>query len=291
VSHPLWRGRGDGRADRSANRFTWRPLPARQPHGDVVAGARSRQAQRRLRPRRPAVAADRPRLLPFRSRPRPKGATPAARPASISTSRRPCRAARRHTTMRQPGSLGREALLRLRPVRLDSPSTASPRRPPPPKAAPSSGNLTRRPEFDSSGELWRRRSCRHQARARQGVPGDRRQGWREIPRSRQGRLFLPARRGEEADRLALPGSAGRTIGGPPANFISGSRIRHRPRSEYDGTAFCGWQTQPQGCGVQDHLERALSSFADAPAAVTAAAARTGRSRCRAGRISTALPSE
>jgi tRNA pseudouridine38-40 synthase len=40
--------------------------------------------------------------------------------------------------------------------------------------------------------------------------------------------------------------------------------------EYDGTAFCGWQTQPEGCGVQDHLERALSTFADTPVAVTAA---------------------
>ncbi len=40
--------------------------------------------------------------------------------------------------------------------------------------------------------------------------------------------------------------------------------------EYDGTAFCGWQTQPGGCGVQDHLEQALSTFADAPVAVTAA---------------------
>jgi len=40
--------------------------------------------------------------------------------------------------------------------------------------------------------------------------------------------------------------------------------------EYDGTAFCGWQTQPDGCGVQDHLEQALAKFADAPVAVTAA---------------------
>jgi tRNA pseudouridine38-40 synthase len=31
--------------------------------------------------------------------------------------------------------------------------------------------------------------------------------------------------------------------------------------EYDGAAFCGWQTQPTGCGVQDHLERALSLIA------------------------------
>ncbi|QJR14676.1 tRNA pseudouridine(38-40) synthase TruA [Usitatibacter palustris] len=40
--------------------------------------------------------------------------------------------------------------------------------------------------------------------------------------------------------------------------------------EYDGTAFCGWQTQPGGCGVQDHLQAALSRFADAPIEVTAA---------------------
>jgi len=40
--------------------------------------------------------------------------------------------------------------------------------------------------------------------------------------------------------------------------------------EYDGAAFCGWQTQPAGCGVQDHLQRALSRFADVPIEVTAA---------------------
>jgi tRNA pseudouridine38-40 synthase len=40
--------------------------------------------------------------------------------------------------------------------------------------------------------------------------------------------------------------------------------------EYDGTAFCGWQTQPGGCGVQDHLEQALARFTDAAVAVTAA---------------------
>ena len=40
--------------------------------------------------------------------------------------------------------------------------------------------------------------------------------------------------------------------------------------EYDGTAFCGWQTQPGGCGVQDHLQQALTTFADTPVAATAA---------------------
>ena len=40
--------------------------------------------------------------------------------------------------------------------------------------------------------------------------------------------------------------------------------------EYDGSRFCGWQTQPQGCGVQDALERALSEIAGEPVATTCA---------------------
>ena len=40
--------------------------------------------------------------------------------------------------------------------------------------------------------------------------------------------------------------------------------------EYDGAAFCGWQTQPGGCGVQDHLQRSLATFLAAPVEVTAA---------------------
>jgi tRNA pseudouridine38-40 synthase len=43
--------------------------------------------------------------------------------------------------------------------------------------------------------------------------------------------------------------------------------------EYDGSAFCGWQTQPSGCAVQDALERALTEIADAPVA-TICAGRT-----------------
>lgn len=43
--------------------------------------------------------------------------------------------------------------------------------------------------------------------------------------------------------------------------------------EYDGAAFCGWQHQPSGCSVQDHLERALGGFAARPVA-TVAAGRT-----------------
>jgi tRNA pseudouridine38-40 synthase len=40
--------------------------------------------------------------------------------------------------------------------------------------------------------------------------------------------------------------------------------------EYDGAAFCGWQTQPGGCGVQDHLQAALTRFADSTVEVIAA---------------------
>ena len=34
--------------------------------------------------------------------------------------------------------------------------------------------------------------------------------------------------------------------------------------QYDGAAFCGWQTQPSGESVQDAVERALAKFAGAP---------------------------
>ncbi|MBC8021895.1 MAG: tRNA pseudouridine(38-40) synthase TruA [Burkholderiales bacterium] len=40
--------------------------------------------------------------------------------------------------------------------------------------------------------------------------------------------------------------------------------------EYDGAAFCGWQTQPGGCGVQDHLQAGLAHLAAETIEVTAA---------------------
>ena len=40
--------------------------------------------------------------------------------------------------------------------------------------------------------------------------------------------------------------------------------------EYDGSRFCGWQSQPSGCGVQDALERAASQIAGETVRVTAA---------------------
>jgi tRNA pseudouridine38-40 synthase len=43
--------------------------------------------------------------------------------------------------------------------------------------------------------------------------------------------------------------------------------------EYHGSAFCGWQTQPSGCAVQDALERALTEIAGEKTA-TVCAGRT-----------------
>lgn len=40
--------------------------------------------------------------------------------------------------------------------------------------------------------------------------------------------------------------------------------------EYDGRNFCGWQSQPDGGGVQDAVERALSAFANQPLTVICA---------------------
>lgn len=43
--------------------------------------------------------------------------------------------------------------------------------------------------------------------------------------------------------------------------------------EYDGSRYCGWQTQPSGCAVQDCLEGVLSQIAAQPL-VTQCAGRT-----------------
>ena len=43
--------------------------------------------------------------------------------------------------------------------------------------------------------------------------------------------------------------------------------------EYDGSGFCGWQTQPEGCAVQNYLEAALAQIAGVPIA-TICAGRT-----------------
>ena len=40
--------------------------------------------------------------------------------------------------------------------------------------------------------------------------------------------------------------------------------------EYDGQPFCGWQSQPSRCGVQDALERAMGMIAGATVRATAA---------------------
>ena len=40
--------------------------------------------------------------------------------------------------------------------------------------------------------------------------------------------------------------------------------------EYDGAPYCGWQSQPGGCGVQDHLEKALQVMAGHSLRVNAA---------------------
>jgi tRNA pseudouridine38-40 synthase len=34
--------------------------------------------------------------------------------------------------------------------------------------------------------------------------------------------------------------------------------------EYEGSGFCGWQTQPEGCAVQDRIEAALAQIAGVP---------------------------
>jgi tRNA pseudouridine38-40 synthase len=43
-----------------------------------------------------------------------------------------------------------------------------------------------------------------------------------------------------------------------------SQTRFALGIEYDGRNFCGWQTQPSGCALQNHLERALAGVHCAP---------------------------
>ena len=40
--------------------------------------------------------------------------------------------------------------------------------------------------------------------------------------------------------------------------------------EYDGRGFCGWQSQPNGCGIQDAIEGAVAAIAGSRVAVVAA---------------------
>jgi tRNA pseudouridine38-40 synthase len=47
-------------------------------------------------------------------------------------------------------------------------------------------------------------------------------------------------------------------------------MRYALALEYDGRPFCGFQSQPSGCGVQDALQAALSTIAGEPVAPTAA---------------------
>jgi tRNA pseudouridine38-40 synthase len=72
--------------------------------------------------------------------------------------------------------------------------------------------------------------------------------------------------------VAPDGHAWRNV---PPRFIQGmhTSVRIALGIEYDGAAFCGWQTQPSGCGVQDALETALATIAGGPIA-TICAGRT-----------------
>lgn len=63
-----------------------------------------------------------------------------------------------------------------------------------------------------------------------------------------------------------------------ADTPNGTRVPNVTRIalgiEYDGRSFCGWQTQPNGCALQNYLERALAGVHTAPVQ-TVTAGRTG----------------
>jgi tRNA pseudouridine38-40 synthase len=74
----------------------------------------------------------------------------------------------------------------------------------------------------------------------------------------------PSRAGQEEELhpAAHCGGASEIGPGPP--------MRRALALEYDGSGFCGFQSQPSGCGIQDALERALAAIAGAAVRAVAA---------------------
>ena len=58
--------------------------------------------------------------------------------------------------------------------------------------------------------------------------------------------------------------------GEAASVEGAHSRRHALALEYDGRGYCGFQSQPSGCAVQDALERALATIAGTPLRVVAA---------------------
>ena len=119
-----------------------------------------------------------------------------------------------------------------------------------------------------------------QARPRQGLSGNgRRRGRPRDPagsaargrRQPEGRSAVRCSR-SSAERGFRATSSGGGATPPPVSFrcFRGARVvtpaamRIALGLEYSGTAFTGWQSQPDGRGVQDALERALAAIAAAP---------------------------
>lgn len=72
-------------------------------------------------------------------------------------------------------------------------------------------------------------------------------------------LICPPLATSSSARLALPASAENRY-----------EMRHALALEYDGRDFCGFQSQPSACSVQDALERALGAIAGSPIRIAAA---------------------
>ena len=61
----------------------------------------------------------------------------------------------------------------------------------------------------------------------------------------------------------MPGAGVRFAHHQPTND-NPTTVRLALGISYNGQAYDGWQSQPSGRTVQDHLESALSRFADQP---------------------------
>ena len=92
-------------------------------------------------------------------------------------------------------------------------------------------------------------------------------GAREILHEVATRRLAPRRRKRRTS--SSPSPVGHSREGGESTGVTQS-MRIALGLEYDGSAFCGWQTQPGGCGVQDHLQARPHAARRCPIEVTAA---------------------
>ena len=147
------------------------------------------------------------------------------------------------------------------------------------------GDFTLPAQPSGTRHVRRQRPARAQARAGRGVPPDRRHGRRTRParrgrrqgrwgaedqsaeHARQPRVMGPLPKRPERPPRPLEGDTSGPAKPDPRCPLGNGLVADRPvagpwASATAAPRYKGWQSQPDGQTIQDHLERALSTFAD-----------------------------